>query len=354
MKNTILGLYLLMAILLFVPLSLLFSQQILNGSFEMNDLDCGINLMNSQFNTHVFNVSAFGGQSEVDLLSDSCDYDDAIDGDYFVALYNNTFSDAISFELTLPLQANRLYKLRFARKTGSGIVNQNSKVEIGLSNSSGLFGESIFISPLVSTNWQYDEVQFSPSETYEFISVRIVSTEETWVFLDDFSLDCPTINLGNDTAYCVVKNIVLEVDDFFESYQWSDLSTGTRIEVNEPGTYWVEARDGYCTIRDTVRIDEIDFNCDCGLYIPNSFSPNNDGKNDGFHPFSPCELLDFQLTIFDRWGQMVYRSFDVNEKWDGYRKGQPLERGVFTYVLQYRFFYQSTANIAYGNIAIIR
>lgn len=334
--------------------SSLFSQQLINGSFELNGLDCGINLVNDAFNTHVMNVSAFGGQSEIDLLSGPCGYGNPADGDFFIALYNNIFSDAISFELTSPLNTDKLYKLRFASKLGTGILNQNSRVEIGLSNSNDAFETSIFFSPVLDTSWQYYEAQFSPAIAYQFITARVVSAAETWVFIDDFSLGCPTVNLGNDTSFCVVKNINLEAGPFFETYQWSDFSTGPSIVVNEPGDYWVEVKDGNCIIRDTIRIDEIAFNCACKIYIPNAFSPNNDGINDEFHPLSPCELLDYQLTVFDRWGQMVYYSTNVGEQWDGSIKGQPLEGGLFAYVLQYRFFYQTSLNVSYGNISLIR
>ena len=332
----------------------LFSQQILNGSFELNDLDCGINLGNDDFNSHVMHVSAFGGQSEIDLLSEACEFATPPDGDFFIALYNNTFSDAISFELTSPLNANKLYKLRFTSRLGAGILNQSSKVEIGLSNSDDAFETSIFFSPVLDTSWQYYEVQFSPTIAYQFICARVVSSTETWVFLDDFSLDCPAVNLGNDTALCVVENIPLEVGPFFETYQWSDFSTGTSIIVNEPGDYWIEVKDGDCIISDTIRIDEIDFNCGCKIYIPNVFSPNYDGKNDEFYPLSPCELLDYRLTIFDRWGQMAYHSTNAGERWDGSFKGQSLEGGLFVYFLQYRFFYQTDINLCSGNISIIR
>lgn len=332
----------------------LYSQQILNGSFEMNDVDCGINMTNENFNAHVLNITAFGGQSEIDLLSDSCDYDQSIDGGYFVAMYNFTFSDAISFGLTSPIQANKLYNLRFASRLGEGISNNNSQVRIGLSNAADNFGTPIFIAPILDKTWQYYQTQFSPTSTVDFITVSVLSNDETWVFIDDFSLECPTINLGNDTTYCVVENLVLEVDGYFETYLWSDHSIGSSIEVNEPGEYWVTTTDGNCIISDTINIEEIAFNCDCKIYFPNTFSPNNDGFNDEFFPVSPCDFLEYELTIFDRWGQLVFRSSEENEKWDGSMKGRLLDSGVFAYLFQYRFFYQNENNIASGNISILR
>ncbi|MCB0568916.1 MAG: gliding motility-associated C-terminal domain-containing protein [Phaeodactylibacter sp.] len=332
-----------------------YCQQLSNGSFELNDLGCTANLMNAVFNAHVPGITAFGGQSEVDLLSDTCGYGAAAEGHYFAGLYNNGFSDAIAFGLSLPLQPEKRYKLRFACKLGTGFINQFSKAEVGLSGQAGFFVEPVYVTPVLDTSWQYYELQFSPTVVTDYISVRIESVEETWVFLDDFSLGCPTIGLGNDTSYCVVENVILNAGHFFESYTWSDgHSTGPEIEVNQPGLYWVEAKDGNCAARDTIKIDEIAFNCDCGIYIPNSFSPNNDGVNDEFYPLSPCDLLDYQLTIFDRWGQMVFRSSDPTDRWDGSRKGEPLGRSVYVYMLWYRFFYQEQASLVQGNICLLR
>lgn len=332
----------------------LLSQQILNGSFEMNGLDCGINLQNDDFNSQVMNVFAFGGQSEIDLLSVACGFESPPDGAFFVALYYNTFSDAFTFELTSPLLPGKLYRLGFAARVGDDISNQNSKIEIGLSDSRDSFGTSVYFSPVLGTDWEYYNFQVSPATLSRFISVRAGSPYETWVFTDDFSLECPEINLGNDTTLCVVENFSLEAGPFFESYQWNNLSTGLNIQVNEPGEYWVEATDGDCVIRDSITISEVPFNCGCKIYVPNVFSPNNDGINDEFRPLSPCELLDYELTVFDRWGQMAFHSVNAGESWDGSGKGRPMERGTYVYILQYRFFYQDEANISYGDLTIIR
>ncbi len=54
------------------------------------------------------------------------------------------------------------------------------------------------------------------------------------------------------------------------------------------------------------------------LYIPNAFSPNGDGINDYFHPYG--QNLDpntYELSIFDRWGQLVFYTKDMNLRWDG-------------------------------------
>jgi gliding motility-associated-like protein len=52
------------------------------------------------------------------------------------------------------------------------------------------------------------------------------------------------------------------------------------------------------------------------IYIPNSFTPNNDGKNDIFRVYGE-DIVDFKMIIYSRWGQTVYTSYDIENGWDG-------------------------------------
>ncbi|MBK7967751.1 MAG: gliding motility-associated C-terminal domain-containing protein [Bacteroidetes bacterium] len=52
------------------------------------------------------------------------------------------------------------------------------------------------------------------------------------------------------------------------------------------------------------------------VYIPNAFTPNGDGKNDTFSVYG-IGLNDADLVIFNRWGNAVFRTSNLNEAWDG-------------------------------------
>lgn len=69
------------------------------------------------------------------------------------------------------------------------------------------------------------------------------------------------------------------------------------------------------------------------LYVPSSFTPNQDGKNDLFRipPGSSLSLTDF--IIFDRWGAVIFRTTDINEGWDGTYKGGILQTGAYIYLI---------------------
>jgi gliding motility-associated-like protein len=57
------------------------------------------------------------------------------------------------------------------------------------------------------------------------------------------------------------------------------------------------------------------------LYIPNAFTPNSDGLNDGFKALG-VGIEEFKLQVFDRWGALVFESDDINKGWDGSVNGK--------------------------------
>jgi len=72
------------------------------------------------------------------------------------------------------------------------------------------------------------------------------------------------------------------------------------------------------------------------FYIPNAFSPNGDGINDFFSPSGISADADaFQLRIYDRWGQLVYCTTDINSPWDG-SFGEQVLQGTYSYLIEVR------------------
>jgi gliding motility-associated-like protein len=74
-----------------------------------------------------------------------------------------------------------------------------------------------------------------------------------------------------------------------------------------------------------------------GLWLPNAFSPNNNDHNEVFGPVTQRNTLQpYQLLIFDKWGQMIFKTTDPSEGWDGRYKGSPCPAGSYSYLIQYR------------------
>lgn len=70
------------------------------------------------------------------------------------------------------------------------------------------------------------------------------------------------------------------------------------------------------------------------LYVPNAFTPNTDGKNDVFKPIVR-DVLRYEFLIFDRWGQLVFKTENTEAGWNGKRNGKPCPIDVYIYQINY-------------------
>jgi gliding motility-associated-like protein len=143
----------------------------------------------------------------------------------------------------------------------------------------------------------------------------------------------PTVALGNDTTLCNGMPLKLEVQvQDFINYRWSTGDEGCCTIIKTAGTYTVTAEGscGYNTA--SVTINYVD--CNFCFWIPNAFSPNNDGVNDTWKVVPVCLTDKFKLQIFNRWGKVLFTSFSTDISWDGMFNGQPVDVGIYHYYLE--------------------
>jgi gliding motility-associated-like protein len=77
------------------------------------------------------------------------------------------------------------------------------------------------------------------------------------------------------------------------------------------------------------------YDCDKCLFVPSAFTPNNDGLNDVFHIRMVCPIRHFGIKVFNRFGQVVYTSYYLNQGWDGKFNGEPVDIGTYLYEITY-------------------
>jgi gliding motility-associated-like protein len=76
--------------------------------------------------------------------------------------------------------------------------------------------------------------------------------------------------------------------------------------------------------------------CNCEVFLPNAFSPNGDGINDEFRAYAACDRVEgFRLTVFDRWGSVVFTTTDFNQAWDGTMSNNLCITGVYIWQVAY-------------------
>ncbi len=88
------------------------------------------------------------------------------------------------------------------------------------------------------------------------------------------------------------------------------------------------------------------------LYIPNAFSPNGDGYNDNFNVVGDY-IFDFEMRIFDRWGNLVYHSTNVKNGWNGSMKGVSAAEDVYVYLINATDYYNKSYSYK-GTVTLIK
>jgi gliding motility-associated-like protein len=89
------------------------------------------------------------------------------------------------------------------------------------------------------------------------------------------------------------------------------------------------------------------------LWAPSAFTPNGDGKNDQFRLQFKGYLLEYELSIFNRWGQVVFYSKNSRQPWDGTYRGQRLKADSYIWICNYQFFGEEK-KLERGTVTLIR
>lgn len=173
----------------------------------------------------------------------------------------------------------------------------------------------------------------------------------------------PIIDLGSDTT--ILKGTIAELklntslpvtnvnwNPFIQSAE-NSLIAYAKPDSTTTFSVLVKYGNNGCLLSDSITVVVI--NEDAEVIVPNIFTPNGDGVNDNFY-ISSKAIKDFEILIYDRWGNKVYESFDANFKWNGYNQidGTPLPNGVFTYMLEYTAINTNKRQLLKGSVTLLR
>jgi len=146
-------------------------------------------------------------------------------------------------------------------------------------------------------------------------------------------------------------SMFLDVTGGTEPYEfiWDSGSTESYIENQNWGLHSVIVTDEKnCTIDTVLFIDVLNNQC---IDLPNTFTPNGDGYNDTWVIDNLNLYTDYELLVFNKWGNQVYTSTGSNEEWDGTQHGNSLPSDVYYYILKLN----NADDLQYtGTITIIR
>lgn len=150
-------------------------------------------------------------------------------------------------------------------------------------------------------------------------------------FFDIGNISDLSISLGSDTIICP-GTIYSITPGSFSDYTWQDLTGDPVFNVKSGGIYFVEVTDSRgCTASDTLQIVE---DCLQDILLPGSFSPNDDGVND-FYLAAAAHISIFEMKIYNRWGQLVFISSEIENGWDGRKKNKKAPPGIYVVSVDY-------------------
>ena len=172
----------------------------------------------------------------------------------------------------------------------------------------------------------------------------------------------PRINFSNKSSQAALTPL---------SYVWHFGSTAQpdSSTTKDPWGVWFDAPNG-----DTLDVTLISRNSLCAdtitktvyikgafsLFVPSAFSPNGDGLNDLFYPggrYHACETCrNYEFVVFDRWGEIIFRSTKVDEGWNGRRNNVMGEAQIDVYVwkLTYTDSFTGKPGEEMGKVTLVR
>ncbi len=237
----------------------------------------------------------------------SCSAKDTIQVDFkafpLVNLLNGQDSTSICEGETLAINANNAgmtYLWNVQATTSKIVVDNSGTYSVKVSNGNCSASDTVYVKEVILPK--------------NILSKFINNMSPSHCFLED-----GPINISIDT-------IAAEY-----SYLWNTGETTSSIVVNTGGIYKVILNEGKCAVSDEVKV--IDY-CPSTLYLPDAFTPNGDEQNNVFLAYG-TNVKDFEMLIFNRWGEEIFRSTDLSKGWNGTYAGHLVQQDVYVYKISY-------------------
>lgn len=238
-------------------------------------------------------------------------------------------------------------------------IIEEHPVEIDLGPDTVLcYGESLELNAnLGNTKYKWSDNSNIPTKTVTESGTYWLSTSNSCgVFGDTITVqfDKPLDLQRVDTTICDSDTAIFDLSDVNEDFTWFDGSTQKVRKFVKEGDYAVTLKN---KCGEFTRIYSVNVSyCECPFFVPNAFSPNGDGTNDEFKVGHSCDLSQYTIQVFNRWGQMVYESHNSDEGWDGTYGGTEAPGGVYTYRISYLWYVYGVDRVREhtGTITIMR
>ena len=167
--------------------------------------------------------------------------------------------------------------------------------------------------------------------------------------------DIPLVKIiaSGPVKFCISDSVTLSSNET-SGNRWIRGNQQTEsIVVYESGFYILERTDPItgCKANDTIFVSAIP--CEAQIFIPDAFSPNNDGQNDILN-IKTLEVSKYTFQVFNRWGKMIFQSNAQSEGWNGTTNGTESPEGVYVYKVQFEGYGRPNVFVKTGTIVLLR
>ncbi|MFT4678870.1 MAG: gliding motility-associated-like protein [Litorivivens sp.] len=236
---------------------------------------------------------------------------------------HTNYREYISNVLTEPLKVGSQYVVTFRMTNGdltnvslAGLAVSDIGVYFSTQAQHQTGNEPLIVSPqfsietkFYSKEWKLVRFVFEANQSFEHMTVGL--------FGNDSSKDFEVVEGNPQFAYCFFDDFFIqEIQDPYEGSQVFHIEE-EKDDGQDPTSY----------------IEPIDEDTDV-FFIPNAFTPNNDGDNDVFRPVSPSHEK-YHFEVFSRWGELMFSTKDPDLGWDGKFAAQLAEPGVYVWRVSY-------------------
>jgi gliding motility-associated-like protein len=169
-----------------------------------------------------------------------------------------------------------------------------------------------------------------------FVKIKDVNgcTAADSIHINTF-LNKPSRFLPNDTTICKYLPIYIKPTSVFSQYSWNNGSTQVPLKINRAGNYILQVTNNNgCIGKDTIVIAEN--GCKQWVRFPTAITPNNDGVNDVWKAYTYGSVKLFEVQIYNRWGQSIYKSNNYKDYWIGTQKGVQVPSGTYIIMARYK------------------
>jgi len=186
-------------------------------------------------------------------------------------------------------------------------------------------------------------IEWSTGETSPVISIdqsgtytATVSSEACSItdniFVQEFESYVPSVL---SYEFCLGNTLELNIPEQAGFVTWDDGSNDFVYSAQDSETTTVMIEDACGIGMHTFVLSRV--NCDCIVYVPSAFTPDQDGTNEAWGIDYDCGFIEFNLEVYNRWGKLVFQTNDPDEKWQGEVRGQdyfaPVD--VYSFILRY-------------------